>query len=423
MADPQKPKADSPDATLVDALEDSVAPTGPDHLAISTVPVTAPAAAPVGKRPTGEHAALSPRRVTGKRARPSAAHPAQPATAPVRALDEPATAVTTAPTGPVRALTEPEASVTPGPTTLPNPMPAAELYEPDTRIKPNALMGLGPSGTLDNPPTDSNPAVNLQANTLGDSSGSHPPPPSQSNDPSATHDLKRNGPSRTFAGLDEDQFRRALYGLAGGAALVLVLAGVWAVVKFDDTPADPSGLKSIPHEKAARARDAAPQIEVPKAVMIEQVVDAGNGQTRTVLAAAGTVRIVTDPDANVFIDGRDLGVAPVLVTLPAGKNSVVLENKKLAFKRTVSVDVSANEQTAIRFAFSKGWLELDAPRGSAVTVDGKPVTGTQVQVWEGTHKVEVQHPDKHKTHELQTAEVKAGMTTSVHFEAPSIADE
>ena len=101
----------------------------------------------------------------------------------------------------------------------------------------------------------------------------------------------------------------------------------------------------------------------------------------------------------------------------------MLKNDKLGFKRTVMLDISANQQDAVRFAFSQGWLEIDAPKQSRVTVDGKVATGTHVQLWEGSHRVEVTHANKKKTRDVQVAEVTPGMTTSVHFEAPSIADE
>jgi hypothetical protein len=101
----------------------------------------------------------------------------------------------------------------------------------------------------------------------------------------------------------------------------------------------------------------------------------------------------------------------------------VLKNDKLLFKRTVTIDVAPDQQAAVRFAFSQGWLEIDAPRSSRVTVDGRAATSTHVQLWEGAHKVEVTHANKKKTRSAQIAEITAGMTTSVHFEAPSIADE
>jgi hypothetical protein len=213
--------------------------------------------------------------------------------------------------------------------------------------------------------------------------------------------------------------------LAAGAAALLVLVVVWVFKLADTDTADPGAAKPIAQarEPAPKPTVAAPTRVEPTRVVVEQTVDAGNGESRTVLTNAGTVRIVTEPDTNVFVDGKDLGPQPVLITLPVGKQSVILRNDKLGFKRAVFVDVLANQQTSVRFAFATGWIEIDAPEGAKISVDGKATPSRHVQVWEGVHKVEVTHSNKKHTHAVQTADVTASMTTSVHFEAPSIADE
>lgn len=319
---------------------------------------------------------------------------------------------------------EPPTTVTPVATAAPNNLPP--LVEQSTRLNamPHAPHAkVGPTGTLD---TDSNPAAPapLPESTF---SGDEAQPTNPTNPPgNRTQDFKPLTPTKTLAGLDEAQFRRAVWGLAFGALLLVSLIFVWVMVKFDDVPADPgkaTKLGPAGGAKPAVKPGPAPIVAEAEPTTIEQTIDAGDGETRTVLAAAGTVRIVSEPEANALVDGKDLGVTPVLVTLPAGKNPVLLENKKLGFKRTVTVDVVSNEQTAARFAFSKGWIELDAPSGAKVLVDGRPVTGTHIQLWEGTHKVEAMFDDKRKSRASRTAEVAAGMTTSVHFDAPSIADE
>jgi hypothetical protein len=232
-------------------------------------------------------------------------------------------------------------------------------------------------------------------------------------------------PTNPFTIFTDSQFRRGLILLGAGVVALVALIFVWFSKLADAEATDPGEVTKIAHAKEAPPKpnpSVMQRTEAPR-VVVEQTVDAGHGESRTVLAAAGTVRIVTDPDTNVFVDGKDLGPQPVLVTLPVGKQSVLLRNDKLGFKRTVSVDVVPNELTAVRFAFSMGWIEIDAPEGAKVSIDGKATTGRHIQVWEGTHKVEVAHSDKKHTHAVQSAEVTASMTTSVHFEAPSIADE
>ncbi len=426
MGEPHK-NAPSPDATLVDPDAEDAGPT----------PLSPLPAIPVGKRPTNPELPIT-NPVTAPLMSPPppakrptrSALPAQAAAAP----PPPERNRTSGKRPPVSHAHEPAPDRTrsTGKRAVPH-----ELAEAPTSLTPMAQAApaapqakTGPSGTLDtdlnamgdNPdatiPGDEPPATDaqrLQVDSL---------PPQQSVD--RTHDFKPLSPTKTFAGLDEGQFRRAVWGLALGGLALISLTFVWVMVKFDDAPLDPGKASKIeppPGTKPAAKPEAAPLVGAANPVMIEQTIDAGAGETRTVLAAAGTIRIVTDPEANAMIDGRELGVTPVLATLPAGKNSVHLENKKLGFKRTVTVDVVSNEQTAVRFAFSKGWVELDAPQGAKVLVDGKPVTGTHIQVWEGTHKVDAQFDDKKKTRATRTVEVESGMTTTVHFDAPSIADD
>lgn len=306
-----------------------------------------------------------------------------------------------------------------------NTVQVVQAFDPDTRLNPMpAKKVVGPSGTLDTEP--SNAGVSSEP-----SPNSFPPLPPEAPTgamppvPSSTHDYKPAYRTTGQSELHERGLRWALAALVAGATAVGVLLVVWLFVKFEEPPPDVGQASPIVPKSGQKpdAKLTPVPVEAPRALTIDQVVDAGNGETRTIQAAAGTVRIVTDPDCYVTVDGRELGMAPVLVTLPAGKNQVLLENKKLFFRRTVTVDVTANEQTAVRFAFSQGWIELDAPKGAKVTVDGRPATGTHVQVWEGPHKVEVTFADKKKTRAVKMAEVAAGMTTSVHFEAPSIADD
>ncbi|MBL8952373.1 MAG: PEGA domain-containing protein [Myxococcaceae bacterium] len=419
MGEPHK-GAPSPDVTLVDP--DDAGPT--PHEPVPAIPVgKRPTSAdlPIANDPTGPitNAPTTP----GKRATRSGL-PAQrsPETEPVLPWVDPPADPPPQERKRVTGKRAPSAELLEAPTSL---TPMAQSKPPASKPpQPN----VGPSGTLD---TDVNPMGDAAEVTL---TGEEPPPPARDlrldsltpGGPDSTHDYKPLTPTKRFVGLDEAQFRRAIWGLALGGLALVCLTFVWVMVKYDDAPLDPGAASKIeppPGTPQPQKAAPAPLVAEVRPVMIEQTVDAGAGTTKTVLAEAGTIRIVSDPEANASVDGRQLGVTPVLVTLPAGKNLVQLENVKLGFKRTVTVDVISNEQTAVRFAFSKGWLELDAPANAKVLVDGRPAGGKQVQVWEGAHKVEALFDDKKKTHTVRTAEVSAGMTTSVHFDAPSIADD
>jgi hypothetical protein len=358
-----------------------------------------------------------------------------------------------------RPLVEPDTSLIPGPAkpvvgTPSGPKPVTKpsgsrqavppAVSPRPSVPPPPPAGARPDDAPGSTLTDDSGSLSKDA--LGVPAGSAPPtlkPQHPLGDPAASLDATPTGgnpglrPQQTRPGLDairptnpftmlsDLQFRRGLMVLGAGVVALVVLIFVWFTKLADVEATDPGVLKQIPHAKEAPAsKPTLPLAKLePARVVVEQTVDAGHGESRTVLAAAGTVRIVTDPDTNVFVDGKDFGPQPVLVTLPVGKQSVLLRNDKLGFKRTVSVDVVPNELTAVRFAFSMGWIEIDAPEGARVGIDGKATTGRHIQVWEGTHKVEVTHSDKKHSHAVQTAEVTASMTTSVHFEAPSIADE
>jgi hypothetical protein len=330
VSDPTK-KPPRPDATIVDSLDDALAPT-------TVNPVTS--MTPIGKRPV--HSTLTSESSLRKASGMRAPHD----------LDDPPTL----PSGPpldvdLAPLTE-------------------HIGQP---VVADTMVGVlaESAGTLASEQT-----------FTGDESLPEPlpePPPSADN----TYDLPQVGPATTLGGLDENQFRRALWGLGAGAVLLLILVLIWGLMHFDDGSVE------------------------------------GRRATHTVRGTTGTVRIVTEPEASVSVDGRQLGTAPLQVELPAGRNTVVLENKKLALKRTVTVDVTADGQSQARFAFSRGWLQIDAPADARVSIDGRSASSSRMQVWEGTHRVEVTYADKKKTREVQSVEVGAGATIRAKFAPPS----
>jgi hypothetical protein len=412
-----------------------------------------------GKRPTGQHPIASPnqivdadsttdpRDVVGPRpGRPSAPHaPASPVPRrPSRMIEAqggpqtnaPAISAPRRPSRMIEAQEDPPTHVLPGKISGPKAVPPPASLEEPGSVEPLTTPARSPafdpkSGRAVDAGAPLPPELTpvhavrspplLSADTTGEV-GNRPPKAS------STLGLENPGWTGRIVTLAED--RRMLIGIAAGCALLVVLIGVWVVSlaqseePVEDDPGQASPLLPKADKKVVKKKEepaAAP--EVPKSLVVEQTVDAGNGETRTVLSQAGTVRIVTDPDTNIWIDGVDFGPQPKVVTLPAGRQQVLLRNDKLGFKRQVFVDVIPNEQTAQRFKFSMGYIDIDAPRGAKELVDGKVVQGPQVQVWEGTHRVEVIHTDKKHTRAMQAAEVTAGQTISVHFEAPSIADE
>jgi len=132
----------------------------------------------------------------------------------------------------------------------------------------------------------------------------------------------------------------------------------------------------------------------------------------------GMVKFITNPDTHVVVDGHDFGRQPVIVKLPAGRNTVVLQNTALQLHRVVYVDVKPAEETEQRFTFGKGLLRVAAPPKARLTLDGRPMASREVEVWEGNHRVEIVHSDKLGTRDNQIAVVIAGQTTGIYFEPP-----
>ena len=131
------------------------------------------------------------------------------------------------------------------------------------------------------------------------------------------------------------------------------------------------------------------------------------------------VRIVTKPDTVVFADNKPLGRQPLTVTLPAGRSTLVFQNDALALRRVVWVELAPGEKTTLQRTFGKGWLRVVAPPSSVVTVDGRRMTGSEIQAWEGLHRIDIVHADKAGSRESQTIELAAGQTAGVYFRPPA----
>jgi serine/threonine-protein kinase len=66
-------------------------------------------------------------------------------------------------------------------------------------------------------------------------------------------------------------------------------------------------------------------------------------------AGVGTLALRVRPWAEIFVDGRSIGISPVSpVELPAGRHSVLLRNKSLGKERTVTTHIVRGETTTLR---------------------------------------------------------------------------
>jgi len=230
-------------------------------------------------------------------------------------------------------------------------------------------------------------------------------------------------PTRRPGGLS----RPLKLGLAAFFTLSLVFI-VWVFGRSDDVldPSRPELIRTVkttavplPPEKKV---DVTPVIAAPKeppkpAVPMELVVDAGDGAANVTHVSGSIVRIETEPPTNVFWNGNDFGWTPVLITMPVGPNTITLENKDQAFKRTLSVTAANEERTFLRFEFAKGWLSIDRPRtAKAVLVDGVKMMHSPLLLWEGRHRIEVVFANGQKG--TKNADVVRGDTAELFFDDP-----
>lgn len=200
--------------------------------------------------------------------------------------------------------------------------------------------------------------------------------------------------------------------LMGG--IVLAGVGAWVLVNVDAEPVKTESRRPPPPpppqltpKEPAKPADASRHERPPQLVMPSKP------------PPPGLVKVSSEPPARVIFDGRDFGPQPVTLKLPAGRNTVLLQNDELQLKRVVIIEVKPASEAEQHFTFSKGWLRVAAPRRAKLTLDGRPLKGDRpVEVWEGNHRVDIIHADKAATHDSQVAVVVAGQTTGIYFEPP-----
>lgn len=135
--------------------------------------------------------------------------------------------------------------------------------------------------------------------------------------------------------------------------------------------------------------------------------------------AKGELIISTDPEMDVFIDGKKVGNGHVTVRVQPGSRQVQARDPSSGMKVSRRVRVGAGESEAVFLEAKPGSLYIDAPAGSEVFVDGKlvgtaPVDGVSLNA--GPHKVKVKQQGTNVQYN-RTVDVKAGLdlTMTVQF--------
>lgn len=181
-------------------------------------------------------------------------------------------------------------------------------------------------------------------------------------------------------------------------------------------------LEAVPIRKVARpeppdAPKPEPAPEIPQALRpatpmyVEVEVDGGVEKVE-----AGMIKIASMPETEVTANGRKLGPTPVFVTAPAGRVELVLESRDAGIYKPVVLQLLPGKNPGRMWDLGRGWLEIVAPHGSQISVDGRGL-GTapvaQVELWEGFHRVEVVRPDKVRL--SKSVEVVPRFTTTHEF--------
>ncbi|GEM_PF-262513 len=111
----------------------------------------------------------------------------------------------------------------------------------------------------------------------------------------------------------------------------------------------------------------------------------------------GTLQVDTNVAADVFVDGKPVGSAPVTVRkLAAGDHELKVVGHGGKGTRLFKVPVVANVTTRRRVAMGQGKLDIKVSPWAVVSVDGRRVGTTPLAdqtVWEGRHVVTLINPD------------------------------
>lgn len=230
--------------------------------------------------------------------------------------------------------------------------------------------------------------------------------------PTSPKTLPQVPPVLPFGGVEDPRFKRGAMAVGVLAAVVMMAVVSWELLKHEPSMPPESAPRPVVVELPAPPRedskDVIPQaVAPPKPLQLEIQTDAGPK-----MVVAGTLNVWCDPDANVFVDGRDLGFTPTHSILPAGKVTFALVNNKIGLHKVETIELKPGENKNVTYHFNPGFLEVLANDDAKLTIDGKPISNRTMQVWEGSHKVEATYG--HDKVSLST-EVLPGETTTVEL--------
>lgn len=106
-----------------------------------------------------------------------------------------------------------------------------------------------------------------------------------------------------------------------------------------------------------------------------------------------TLELIVDPRVEAFLpDGGPLGRTPVIAPLTPGRYLLSLSNSALGIQTSRTVTVGPEGRTTVRIYLNKGFVNVQAPEGAVVQVDGRNVGKAPVEeldLYEGVHRLVV----------------------------------
>ncbi len=97
------------------------------------------------------------------------------------------------------------------------------------------------------------------------------------------------------------------------------------------------------------------------------------------------------PSVDVVVDGEVLGHTPWHGTFPVGRRPISLVNKELGINTGRVLQLRAGEPYSQKFAFEKGTVNVTAPDGAVIFIDGVRMgvapLKADLSIWEGSHRI------------------------------------
>jgi len=153
---------------------------------------------------------------------------------------------------------------------------------------------------------------------------------------------------------------------------------------------DPSRQEQSSPTAAGEGPAAAHPPTAPELPSVQRALARASAIGAEVTQASGELELSVEPAVDVRIDGRPVGRTPLSITISPGTHSVQLREANRGINISRSIEVAADRKTVQRLVIGKGTVEVSAPDGTVIYIDGKPV-GTapvgEISVYEGKHRI------------------------------------